>query len=392
MSMAPSPPSSGRAGVGPTVLTGRTGNPTSRPLLRRYLAYGLVITVFAVCSTGLAVVLDADLGIRLATFSAALAALPLLAVVPTFLWLDRLEAEPSRYLTFAFLWGALCAALGALVLNTTAALVLTTHGSAHNDAVSAVLVAPPVEEGLKGLAVLAILLFRRREFDGVVDGVVYAGLAGAGFAFSENVFYLGHAYQADGPDALSAVFFARCVMAPFAHPLFTACVGLGLGLAVATTRTPVGRAGFGIGGYLCATLLHAVWNASAVFDAYLTVYFAVQVPIFVGFVVLSVSLRRRESGTIRRYLSQYADAGWFTHPEVAMLASASWRRAARRWAAGRQPGAVPAMRAFQDAASDLALLRARMNRGVASPDAGQQERQLLDQVTAQRHTFAGPLR
>ena len=34
-------------------------------------------------------------------------------------------------------------------------------------------------------------MFRRREFDGVVDGVVYAGLVAAGFAFTENILYFG---------------------------------------------------------------------------------------------------------------------------------------------------------------------------------------------------------
>ena len=394
MSLGPWTARPALAGPGPSPSTAGSpapggDNPTGRPGLRRLLVYGLLVTLSTLCASVLAIVLGADLGLQLATFAALLAALPLLVVVPTFLWLDRLEAEPPRYVVFAFLWGALGAAVGALALNTTASLVLSLQGADHQDALSAVLVAPPVEEALKGVAVLAILLFRRREFDGVVDGVVYAGLAGAGFAFSENIFYLGHAYQADGSEALTAVFFARCIMAPFAHPLFTACVGLGLGLAVATARTPTGRLGFAVGGFVCAVLLHGVWNASAVFDAYLTVYFVVQVPIFLGFVVLLVVLRHRETMTIRRVLSQYADAGWFTHAEVTMLASASGRRAARQWAAGRGPRARAAMRGFQDAASDLALLRARMARGVAVVDAHPLERRLLDAVTTHRHTFAG---
>ena len=38
--------------------------------------------------------------------------------MPTFLWLDRYEAEPTRYRVFAFLWGALVAVVGAFFLNT----------------------------------------------------------------------------------------------------------------------------------------------------------------------------------------------------------------------------------------------------------------------------------
>ena len=61
---------------------------------------------------------------------------------------------------------------------------------------TAVLVAPWIEEAAKGAAVLLVLLFRRREFDGVVDGIVLAGLSGVGFAFTENVLYFGRAFLA----------------------------------------------------------------------------------------------------------------------------------------------------------------------------------------------------
>ena len=59
--------------------------------------------------------------------------------------------------------------------------------------VEAVYLAPVVEESVRGLAILLILWFQRRELDGVVDGLVYAGLAGAGFA-TENILYLGRAW------------------------------------------------------------------------------------------------------------------------------------------------------------------------------------------------------
>ena len=384
---SPAPPAAvGAATAGGAVAAGPAVT-SNRPGLRRVLLYGGLGTLFLLCWLVLAVVNEIDVGWQLASLAALLAAIPLLVVIPTFLWLDRLEAEPTRYLVFAFLWGALCAPVGALLLNTTAEILLTMNGTPDADAWAAIISAPPVEEGLKGVAVLAIVLFRRREFDGVIDGVVYAGLAGAGFAFSENVMYLSHAWQS-GTEALTFVFFARCVMAPFAHPLFSAALGIGLGLAVTVARSTAARIGLGVGGYAVAVLLHGIWNASAAFNAYFTVYFAVQVPIFVGFVVLVVVLRHRESLTIRRFLSQYADAGWFSHPEVAMLATAGGRRAARVWARSRGAAPAAAMRAFQDAASDLALLRSRMHRGVAEPQAGARERALLETVTTHRHTFA----
>ncbi len=388
--VGPGPPATRPRPAYPAQRYSSVPNPTSRPARRRTLTSGLIAVGFFLCWLVLALFLDADLGPRSAALAAVFAALPLFVVVPTFLWLDRLEAEPARYLVFAFLWGSLCAPVGALFLNTGVHLFFEATGAQDPVTLSAVWTAPPVEEGLKGLGVLFILLFRRREFDGVLDGVVYAGLVGAGFAFSENILYLGRAYQEYGIAGLNTVFVLRCVMAPFAHPLFTACTGIGLGLAASVARTLPGRLAFGFGGFCCAVLLHGIWNLSASVGRYTEMYFAFQVPVFVGFVVLVVVMRVREASLIRRYLSQYADAGWLTHYEVGMLASLSQRRTARAWARANGGSiGLASMRAFQDAASDLALLRARMVRGSAEPGARERELSLLAAITAHRRGFIG---
>ena len=80
--------------------------------------------------------------------------------------------------------------------------IARTGGGSGLD-VTAVFVAPWFEEAAKGAAVLLVLVFRRREFDGVVDGIVLAGLSGVGFAFTENILYLASAY--DGSDNLQAI-------------------------------------------------------------------------------------------------------------------------------------------------------------------------------------------
>jgi RsiW-degrading membrane proteinase PrsW (M82 family) len=375
----------------PPVVYSTAANPTRGPMLRRVLGYGVLAAAFLASAALLAAFLGADLGVRTALLMALLAALPMLVVVPVYLWLDRHEAEPVRYLVFAFSWGALCAPAGALVLNTTAHVLFLRTGAADPDTLSAVVSAPPVEEGLKGLAVLLLLLFRRREFDGVVDGVVYAGMAGAGFAFVENILYLGHAYQQDGSTGVTSLFVMRCVMAPFAHPLFTACTGIGLGLAATRARTTAARIGFGMAGFLCAVTLHGIWNLSAAMGAYRTVYLTFQMPVFLGFLGMVILLRRHEGTLLRQYLSQYADVGWLSHPEVRMLASLPARRNARRWArAHGGAAAVASMRSFQDSASDLALLRARVVKGAAEGDARARERVLLEAMTTHRAAFVTP--
>ena len=366
-------------------------NPTRRPLQRRWLTYGIMFTGFFLSWAVLSFFYGASFKLTVVLLAAVFAAIPMLVVVPTYLWLDRYEAEPLRFKVFAFFWGALCAPVGALFLNTGIQRVLAASAGADGASViGAVLVAPPVEEGLKGLAILLIVLLRRREFDGVIDGIVYAGLSATGFAFSENILYLGRSYLLGGQDALNHVFILRGVMGPFAHPLFTACTGVGLGLAVAVLRTPLTRILAGLGGFVCAMLLHGIWNLSASLNVHLAVYFFFQVPLFLAFVGMIVFLRSREGRLIRQHLSPYADAGWLTPADVGMLASLGGRRTARAWARAQGgKAALDAMRSFQDGASDLALLRSRMARGMSEPGAHEHERVLLDSMVATRQAFLG---
>ena len=179
-------------------------------------------------------------------------------------------------------------------------------------------------------------------------------------------------------------------MGPFAHPLFTAFTGIGLGLAVAVMRSAWSRVLVALAGFLLAALLHGIWNLSAATGHLSARTSSSRCRCSSCFVALIVGLRYREGRLIRTYLSQYADAGWLSHQEVAMLSSLPARRQARVWAS-QQGGksAVAAMRAFQDAASDLALLRARMVRGSAERDAAAHERALLEGIVAHRRAFVG---
>ena len=98
-----------------------------------------------------------------------------------FLWIDRWEPEPPRLLLIAFLWGACFSALGALIINSSAALAVDVLlGKGSGDVIGSTVIAPLVEEGLKGAFLVGLLLFRRREFDGIIDGIVYAGIVGGG--------------------------------------------------------------------------------------------------------------------------------------------------------------------------------------------------------------------
>src|SRR4051794_2029683 len=248
---------------------------------RAVISRGLVLTVGVL--VGLAALLlvvmaiGSDTGLLGFAAGFVFALVPVCIVLPALLWLDRLEAEPVPQLLFAFGWGAVVATSAALLVNTYSLAVLTAHGGSVST--TSVLVAPWVEETAKGSIVLIILLWRRQEFDGVVDGIVYAGLAGLGFAFTENVLYLGRSLQENGASGLAVTFVLRCLFGPFAHPLFTMATGVGLGIAVQTRRAWL-RVAAPVIGLMTAVLLHGLWNLSAIagLRGFVWVYVVVQVP------------------------------------------------------------------------------------------------------------------
>ena len=114
-----------------------------------------------------------------------------------FRWLDRVEPGPWRNLLFAFAWGACAAALVAIVANSFATHWIATatrrpgeRRHPRRDGHSA----RSSRRARRPRRVLLIFLFRRRDFTGIVDGVVIAGVTATGFAFTENILYLGNAF------------------------------------------------------------------------------------------------------------------------------------------------------------------------------------------------------
>ena len=149
-------------------------------------------------------------------------------------WLDRYEKEPLLLLGGVFLWGAVVAAGSAFVINTTLGLgiYVFTGSNFATDLATGSLVAPLVEESLKGLAVLGIFLVFRSEFDSVLDGIIYAGVAALGFAATENVYYIyTYGFQHGGWSGLLALTVIRVFLVGWQHPFYTAFFGIGLALA-----------------------------------------------------------------------------------------------------------------------------------------------------------------
>jgi len=175
---------------------------------------------------------------------------------------DRHEPEPLWALGLALLWGGGVAIFGALIVEVIAGVIVAlSAGTDVAGIVGMVAVAPFVEEAMKGVGLLVVLVALRRQFDGVVDGIVYGAMIGLGFAAVENIGYYGNAVA--GGAASGAVSFAlRGVVSPFAHSLFTAMTGIGCGVMRERRRGVLAWTA-PVLGFCAAVLLHLMWNGSA---------------------------------------------------------------------------------------------------------------------------------
>jgi protease PrsW len=365
--------------------------------------------IMAACGIGVLVWVGYRIGLTALVIGLVAALIPVPVLVACFLWLDRYEPEPIRNLAGCLLWGACVATAGAVAAEWGMAKLLA-HFHLTRDLV-AVVGAPLAEESMKALGpVLLLVLTRRRAFSGVVDGIVYCGLSATGFAMMENILYLGgYGYAANaerggtaaGLTGLISVFIGRILLSGFAHPLFTAMTGIGLGVAARTADKRV-RWLAPFAGLITAMILHGTWNLMSTLASNtrnLTIllygYFSVMMPIFLGMVGFALWLRSWEGKLTQRILPQYVRAGWFAPPEVATLGTIGRRQAARTWAkrvAGEQGAA--AMRGYQFAATQLALLRDGMHRGLDRrprdmADTLAEEQRLLHEITGYRSVFTG---
>ena len=350
-------------------------------VLRAVLLLGLVLTMLA---TGFFVLAIAGLESGPVAFGLAvlLAVLPVPVYLAIVLFIDRYEPEPVRMIALTFAYGATIAAFVAVVLNTVGEVIVSEQlGTEAAEVYGYSISAPVVEEGAKALVLFGIFWLFRREFNGVIDGLVYAALVGLGFAMTENVLYYGRGAAEEGIVGAVGTFVVRGLMSPFAHPAFTAMTGLGLGIA-ATSRSRTVRVVAPLAGLVAAMALHSLWNTSAGSGLFLGFYVLVMVPVLLGLGVVILLALRREGKVIQRQLS-----GTLPPEEVRALASLRERRRMRREAARRGGRAARRQVAdVQHAAAELAFQRQQIERGVIVRDRLAQAREsaLLAQLGARR--------
>lgn len=156
-----------------------------------------------------------------------------LSLIPAGIWLvvfyrmDSLEPEPKEYVLGIFILGAILAqGVAVPLINNvfkihqwldTAPFATRFFGS--------VLLVGIVQEYLKYAAV-RFTIYKSKEFDERVDGVLYGAVVGLGFALMLNIFYI---IETGGADLTFGV--VRIAVTTLAHTSFGAISGFFLGIA-----------------------------------------------------------------------------------------------------------------------------------------------------------------
>lgn len=262
------------------------------------LITAIVIFVILFLSFIVSLLLFASVGIGAAIIASIIAFVPAVFYLLPLIWLDRYDPEPPWLLALAFAWGALVAVIVSFIVNTVL-------GAVFGDTFGAVVSAPIFEEGSKGLGLIILLVFFRRYFDDILDGIIFAGVIALGFATVENVLYYGRGIIDGGSDALIVLFVVRGILSPFAHVSFTAMIGIGCGIARESHNTTV-RLIMPFVGYIGAVVLHAIWNGMATiggFGGFVIGYIILEVPFFLLFVGFAFYTMHRQNKILKDMLA-----------------------------------------------------------------------------------------
>lgn len=263
-------------------------------------------------------------GLLLAAFlSLVFGIVPMAVFAVVLTWFDRYEKEPFLLLFAVFLWGFLFASLAAIVINTffgVGIFLFTEDMELARDS-TIVFFSPLIEETVKGIGVVLVLLLFRKEFDSLLDGIIYGGLIGFGFAAAENTLYIFSGYASSGFSGLLFVALARILLIPFLHASFTALTGLGLAAARLSRR---GFAVFpALAGYVSAIALHALHNALTLstVSAFHLIGFLIDWMGVAALMVFVLYLIKIEGDIMRRFLAEEVALGTLTEKQLNNAAS-----------------------------------------------------------------------
>ena len=292
-------------------------------------------------------------------------------------WLDRWEAEPPLFVIGAFLWGTGVSALISGILNTIFLAVT------NDMRVTAMYSAPLIEESTKALFLVLVLLTSRRgraEFNSLTDAILYGGMVGLGFSWIENISY---ALQPDTLSESLQMIVVRLLLVAFLHPMLTIIVSIGIWAGM-NARSFL-RVLWPFLGWCLAVGLHFLHNGSTTLFGTSGLFLAagIEVLLFTSLIIVGIRSRGAEKRTVQAQLPVMVHFGWITPSQAGWLATLE----ARRQVVARAGARKALLKNFIQNTTELALLRARLDRhtgGHPPTEWLRLHRELVDLIIRQR--------
>jgi RsiW-degrading membrane proteinase PrsW (M82 family) len=237
----------------------------------------------------------------------------LTAIFPVIFWIiffsyqDRKEPEPKTHIIKVFLWGILMAFLTILIKKLLIVILPESDNLAYHNKYLAFYAEASVAGyfGLKGLfafsiieellkfSALKILIYKKKVFNQIIDGVVYGTTIALGFAFVENSLYFFDFLEKLPQQKFFMLLSLRGIASVLLHVSATGIIGYYLGKA---KFNPKKKYRLIITGLVLGSLLHAVFNLSLqiIFPFNLIAF----IVLAIGFVYLLKELKKKKSKII----------------------------------------------------------------------------------------------
>lgn len=332
--------------------------------------------------------------------------LMLVYAIPMFLlvyFLDLYEREPLSLVFGALLWGAFASTLLSIVASTGWQDVAFSLLGENSLEWGAAVIAPPIEEILKGAGVLFIALIARDEIDDLLDGFVYGAIVGLGFTVVEDVLYFIGVFGGSIGGVLEGFFIRVVASGLYGHMLYSGLFGIGVAFFVTRRgRMPTSRRVLIAGGLIAIGIVgHALWNSPLLYffpdtlsspGDYLQLVLATTLkgaPLLVFVIVMVRLARKREHRWLHTALKDEIGGPGIHEVEMATLSNPSARRRSRKEMKARSgPVAAATLKRLQKAQIDLAMMRSRSD-DPEHPELVRQ-REYCASLRSWLTTYAGP--
>ncbi len=161
---------------------------------------------------------------------------------------DKDEPEPIKLILLSFVYGILSLGVDLAAAIPLDRLVHINEKNLEEQAIHAFAIVAFLEEFSKFIFVRGIL-YRNKNFNEPLDGIVYSVMVGMGFATAENIIYV---LEGEGGTAI-----IRMLTAIPAHAMFAVLMGYWLGKAKFTHRKEIY---YSIVALFVATAFHGVYD------------------------------------------------------------------------------------------------------------------------------------